>query len=1524
MIQDLLAELREHGIRLRLNEDKLDVIAPPGSLSPELADRLRQARGELIDLLMRTTVSERTTRVSPDPANRHEPFPLTDLQHAYWVGRSSAIDLGGVACHYYFELERAGLDPARLAESLNKVIARHDMLRMVVEPDGRQRILAEAPVYELDVADLRELPPAEQEARLAHTRAEMDHKVRPTDRWPLFEVRASLLPAGTIRLHVGVDVIAVDGSSLYLLFREWRRFYEDPQWDPEPLGVSYRDYVLNEVAARDGEEYRRDEKYWLDQLDRLPPAPTPPLAGPTSGLTGARFTRRTGRVPAERWSRFKAVAQSRGLTPSAALTAAFSEVLRRWSQQPEFTMNLTLFNRPQVHEEINGVIGDFSSVTLLAVRSQEQDTFADRADRIQRQLMRDLSHQSFSGVRLLRERNRRLGGGPGAAMPVVFSSALFLASGQDDPSDAVLFFGERVYGVSQTPQVWLDHQVAEEQGELVFSWDAIEELFPAEELDDMFAAYQRVLTRLLDEPEAWEQQECLAELPAWQRAERDAANATGEGTDQALAATLGGLVEEAAAKRPDEVAVIAAEGTLTYRELLSGSRRLARRLRRLGAAPNTLVGVLLGKGADQVSAVLGVSLSGAGYLPVDPQWPQARRHELLARGGARIVVTSPELRRELVWPQGVELVTLSDPEVAACAEDPLDPVAAGTDLAYVIFTSGSTGAPKGVAVDHAAAVNTIVDVNRRFGVGPADRVLALSALTFDLSVYDVFGLLAAGGAVVVPPAGATQDPGRWRELVAEHSVTVWNSVPALMQLWTQAPDTAGRQPASIRLVLLSGDWIPVRLPEAIRRGCPDARLVGLGGATEGSIWSIFHPIPDPVPAGWTSIPYGRPLANQTMHVYDTAFQPCPVWTAGEIFIGGAGVARGYWNDPELTAERFVTHPDTGQRLYRTGDLGRYLPGGDIEFLGRQDSQVKINGYRIELGEVTAALSALPGVGQAVVGVGVNPGTGHRALMAHVVPAAAADAGDAGDAGEHAGPIAEWEPVLAAGEAELRTGVGELTSLLAEYQETSQLVEDLCPAIMARALSELGAFHDSAVAVSSKDFVDSYDVKPSYTGLLDRWLATLAEAGLLEAADEGGYRCRQVFDHAVLDAELRGRLDGLRVDPSHAALLEYLITCADNAAGLLTGKVNPLGLLLPDGDDRVTEALYATNPMARLQNRVTAAVVRAHAEALGDRPIRVLEVGAGTGATSRSVLAALPAGRTRYSFTDVSTYFLTKAKNRFRQHPSVDYGRFDIDRDPAGQGFAAGSVDVIVAANVMHDAADVGRALGSLGTLLAPDGLLVMIEGTANTRTQMISVGFIEGLAQEHESGRTPLLSVPQWREHILAAGYSDVRSIPEGASTVSGQPQHVLVARSAGAARRVPSGDALRKGLEQVLPDYMVPRHYLFLDRIPLTPNGKVDQAALPSPWQESGSQEATAPRDALEERLYEIWRDALEQDDFGVEDDFFVLGGDSLHAVNILGRLRDELGMEGDADEGLEFLFDNPTIAELAVALREQGVDGP
>ncbi|OLE24151.1 MAG: hypothetical protein AUG44_20025 [Actinobacteria bacterium 13_1_20CM_3_71_11] len=944
-----------------------------------------------------------------DPGHRYEPFPLTEIQHGYLVGRSSVYDLGGTSIHLYTEYDCPDLDIGRLCRALDALVARHEMLRAIVSSDGNQRILPEVPPVPVREYDLRGAPAGELASHLERVREELGHQVLPLDTWPMFDVRVTWTGGSRAQVHVSMDLLVADVASVRLFFLELGDLYRNPDAVLPPLPVSFRDYVLAAARIRDTEAYQRSREYWLDRVDTLPPNPRLPVVGLPPDQHKPLRVRRTGTLDSQRWARIRQRAAALGITPSAVQLAAYATVLATWSRSSRFTIDVPLFNRHPLHPAINQIIGDFTSVTLLEVDLRPGGGVAGLAERIQRQLWQDLDHRYFSGVEVIREISRRRGVPAGSFAGIVFASAR--EQGRDQAFQqgdvGANWLGRTVCAVSQTPQVLLDHQVYEDRGALSYKWDAVEAMFPPGVVDEMVAAYGRLLHALADDDRSWERTDLDLLPPAQAELIARANDTAGPLPDEHLFTAI----VEHARRYPDRPAVFAGDRVLTYGALYRHACRLGRRLRDLGARPNQPVAVAADKSVEQVIAVLAAQLSGAAYLPLDPELPEARQWDLLRLAGARLVLTGPGGAGR-GWPAGIIEVPVDTAASDTAASDtvgdgpdaaPLEPVQATTDLAYVLYTSGSTGIPKGVALTHRAVVNTLTDFAERCGLGPDDRALGLSSLSFDLSVGDLFGVLRAGGALVLPGRSALRDPAVWLELMAAHRVTVWNSVPALMEMLVEHcagltephPGTAG-----VRLVWLSGDWIPVSLPERIRATCPAARVVASGGPTETAIWCVAHDV-TPEDGERESIPYGRPMRNHTIHILNDRLDRCPVWVPGEMFIGGAGLAEGYWRDPERTAASFLTHPRTGARLYRSGDLGRWLPSGEIEILGREDFQVKVRGHRIELGEVESALARQPGVRAAAVTTVGDPHRPHH-LAAVVVPDATArpEAGQVGTTTQH--------------------------------------------------------------------------------------------------------------------------------------------------------------------------------------------------------------------------------------------------------------------------------------------------------------------------------------------------------------------------------------------------------------------------------------------------------------------------------------------------------------------------------------------
>ncbi|MGH3886640.1 MAG: amino acid adenylation domain-containing protein [Pseudonocardiaceae bacterium] len=884
-------------------------------------------------------------------------FPLAVMQHAYWIGRENGQWLGGVAAHLYTEFDGVGVDSDRLHTAIERLVTRHDMLRARFTTDGQQRIETTSGWHGLTVHDLRDLDHQQSTARLESIRDRLSHQMLDIERGEVFCTALSLLPDGQTRLHLDVDMVAADAVSYRILLADVARLYEQPDAALPAVGYSYREYRIAHPESRK-EAARQAAEWWQGRLPDLPGAPELPLvAGSNLGERSgpARISRRYFMLAAQARAALTDASRRRGLTPAMVVATAFAEVLGAWSAQPRFLLNVPLFDREQLHPDVDKLVGDFTNSVLLEVDLTEPVEFVERVRRVQSRMHTDVAHADYSGVEVLRDLARHRG--EQVFAPVVFTSALSL--GELFDAGVRRSFGDPVWIISQNPQVLLDAQITEISGGLLVNWDVREQEFADGVVDAMFAAFEWLVHQLAENDTIWKAPVDDL-LPCEQRRVRAVVNNTGgPGGDRLLHEGFFAQAERC----PDQLALAWGEdGQLSYGELAQRALQVAGGLRERGVRLGDLVGVSLPKSVDQVAAVLGVLAVGGAYVPVGLDQPPARRARIYADAGVMIVLTGPAEPEAASWPP--DLTRLDMPTALASSAMPT-PVAVPLDaLAYVIYTSGSTGAPKGVEITHQAAVNTCDDICQRFVLGPSDRVLAVSALDFDLSVFDLFGLLGVGGAVVLVEEADRRDAARWAELVQRWKVSLWNSVPTLLDMLLTAAGESGPG-NSLRVALVSGDWVGLDLKPRLAAAVPGCRLIGLGGATEAAIWSNAFEVTQIAP-NWRSIPYGYPLRNQQHRVVDQSGRDRPDWVPGELWIGGLGVAQGYRADPARTAQQFVIH--NGQRWYRTGDQGRYWPDGTLEFLGRTDHQAKIRGHRIELSEIEAALRTHEKVGHAVAAV----------------------------------------------------------------------------------------------------------------------------------------------------------------------------------------------------------------------------------------------------------------------------------------------------------------------------------------------------------------------------------------------------------------------------------------------------------------------------------------------------------------------------------------------------------------------------
>ncbi|CAF4030575.1 unnamed protein product, partial [Adineta steineri] len=913
------------------------------------------------------SISQENIILVADELTRYEPFPVTDIQQAYLVGREGVFELGHVSAFAYREYDFSStFDIECFEQALNYLIQRHEVLRLIFPSHTEQKILKTVPYYTISILNLDDVQFSQK--HLIERREQLSHQTRPADQWPLFDFQITRFISDdgcNIRLHFGFDALILDFWSTNLVLHELNQLYCNLHDILVELKLSYRDYILAEQQWKHTTIYSNDRQYWINRLKSFPLGPNLPLQCLPNEIHVQRHCNVETVLDQSLWQKLRERITDHRLTPAGFLASIYALVLGKWSENKHFALNLPVFNRLPIHPQVNQIAGDFTSVIPLEINLEKVITYYEFLSTVQKQLWNDLEHISYDGVSFMRDlmqvhQTREI------LLPYVFTCGVDVEDIREKNVEHNIFFDQvPVYWISQTPQVFIDHVVVEIDGCLSINWTYVDNLFRKEMLSHIQDTFVDLLVKLASFDDIW-QNSIFVSLPSKQQERRLDYNKT-QWKSNVKDKLLHSLVIKQAELTPNELAIVSSQVNLTYGQLMSRVYSLAYHLQQQHEInSNQPIAILMTKGWEQVVACLAILVLGGAYLPLDVDSPYDRICSIIEETNVAILLTQSHCRH--VFPH---LTTIP---VDTCTTDDNYPTPfpikqqSSTDLAYVIYTSGSTGKPKGVMISHQAVVNTILDMNSRLEISANDRIFALSHLNFDLSVYDIFGMLIDGGTIVIPNHEDYKNPQHWYDMIIKHHVTIWNSVPMLMQMFVEHLKHTNNQ-NQLRHILLSGDWIPLSLPESIQTTLGEqVTITSLGGATEASIWSIAYTLPKEIPQEWKSIPYGIPLRNQQYYVYDIHLDDCPEWVIGELYIGGGGLANGYWNDQEKTQSSFIIHPLTNKRLYRTGDYGRFLPDGYIEFMGRKDFQVKVHGHRIELGEIEHHLQQHPDIHQAIVNI----------------------------------------------------------------------------------------------------------------------------------------------------------------------------------------------------------------------------------------------------------------------------------------------------------------------------------------------------------------------------------------------------------------------------------------------------------------------------------------------------------------------------------------------------------------------------
>jgi amino acid adenylation domain-containing protein/non-ribosomal peptide synthase protein (TIGR01720 family) len=975
-LKQFVAELAEQGVKLWTEDEQLRVRAAKGVLTPDLRDLLALHKAELVKLLQKKSNASDTS-IPQVPVSLRKNFPLSFAQEGLWF--LSQLEPTNPFYNEPLALRLHGsLNVVALEKSLNKIIQRHEALRTnfaTVEGQPVQ-VIAESVTLSVQVLDLSEIPESEREIAWGL-------KARAQIQQPFDLSSSGLIQASVLKLtqteHIlllRIHHIVWDGHSEHVLVKELAAFYtaysNGLSLELPELPIQYADFAVWQRQRLQGDVLESQLAYWKQKLEGAPALlelPTDRVRPLTQTFQGASYRQVLSKEVTEA---LMILSQRQGVTLFMTLLAALKTLLYRYTGQSDICVGTPYAGRERA--EIEELIGLFVNTLVLRTDISGNPSFEELLLKVREVALGAYAHQDLPFEKLVEQLQpaRSLSYTP--LCQVMF--ALFRLRPQIDLEGLT---GSTVAVETATEKFDLTLEFFNTASGLIGDWKYNTDLFDASTIARMTGHFQTLLEGIVANP-----QQRVSQLPLLTLRERHQLLVEWNNTTKEYPSDkcIHQLFEEQVERSPDAIAVVFEEEQLTYLQLNQRANTIAHHLRTLGVGPEVLVGICVERSLEMIVGLLGILKAGGAYVPFDPSYPQERLRYMLEDSGVQVLLTFAWLVESLPK-HNVRIVCL-DTDWKTINQHNQENLTSGVianTLAYIMYTSGSTGLPKGVSVIHRGVVRLVKGAN--YADLSAEQVfLQVAPISFDASTFEIWGCLLNGARLVIFPS-STPSLEQLGQAIGQYQITTLWLTAGLFHLMV---DERLEDLKPLRQLLAGGDVLSVPHVQKflLKRG--ECKLINGYGPTENTTFTCCYPLTKPTQFG-NSVPIGRPIANTQVYVLSAQLQPVPIGVPGELYIGGDGLALGYLNRADLTDEKFIPNPfsnEPGSRLYKTGDKARYLPDGNIEFLGRLDNQVKIRGFRIELGEIEAALAQHPGVRETVV-IAREDVPGHKYLAGYTVP-----------------------------------------------------------------------------------------------------------------------------------------------------------------------------------------------------------------------------------------------------------------------------------------------------------------------------------------------------------------------------------------------------------------------------------------------------------------------------------------------------------------------------------------------------------
>lgn len=1436
---------------------------------------------------------------------------------------------------------RAQISAEILRCTLNLIVQRHETLRTTFVEWNGQPVQWIAPRLDLalPVIDLRHLPPAERESEARRLAAEKSRLPFDLSTGPLIRAALVWLDDANHLLLLTLHHIISDGWSLIVFLREMEEAYLALATGRTPdlpeLSIQYADFAVWQRQWLSGARLEQQLDYWKKQLEGISmlQLPTDKRRPPLPTFQGAF---QPVSIPKALTHRLRELSHQEGCTLFMTLLTAFKILLCRYTGQEDIAIGSPIANRNRV--ELEPLIGFFVNTLVLRTDLSGNPTVREALQRVRETALGAYAHQDLPFERLVEELqpDRDLSRNP--LFQVIFQ--LFNAPGMmlEKSSDAATPLIEIQRGSSKFDLRFDLWETADGlRGQLEYSTD----LFEASTISRMAVHFHILLQGIAADPDAQ-----IWDLPLLTRTEQRQIIVDWNATSTPYPGNVAvhRLFEERAAQTPDAIAVEFDDVILSYSELNDRANRLAGQLRSAGVGPETPVGVLMERSADMIVAFLGTLKAGGAYVPLDTSYPPHRLAFMLEDVNTPVVLTQAKVRGCLPETRARVICVDDESENLAAKSLTVESSDRGDNLAYIMYTSGSTGQPKGVCVTHRAISRLVLDTNY-IGIRPSDVIAQASNASFDAATFEVWGALLCGAKLVGISREIALSPTRFAATLRDKQVTILFLTTVLFnKMAAEVPDAF----RALRFLLFGGEASDARWVRAVLNTGPPENLLHVYGPTETTTFATFNSVVQ-APEGEGQIPIGRPISNTTAYVLDRNLRPVPIGAVGELFIGGDGVARGYWQRPALTEQKFLPSPfadSAGNRLYRTGDLARCRPDGDIEFYGRTDQQVKVRGFRVELAEIESTLAQHPAVRQSAVTT--QPGTlGDVRLAAYVVadPCYFEAQADTSRQESRRTFVEQWQQVFdkiiyeginqaqdyaheptfnIAGWTSSYTG---LPIPVEEMKEQVQRTVERIAATRPRRVLEIGCgtgllLFPLAPRVSGYVGTDFSTVALDFVQQqLNRLGTEYAHVTLLRrlAEDFSSFEPGS-FDTVVLNSVVQ-YLPSIQ---ELARILELALTVLEPGGKIFLGDLRSYGLL---------EALHTSIELFRAPNSL----------AIGELQERIQKQIA-----QEQELTLTPAFFSRFKELHPEITGVQIQPKRGRYQNELARFRYDVllQLGPAKEvtphfDWRNWMVEGLTVEQVRALLSE--RQPQTLALRGIPNARLQDEAEAVDLLREEAQIETVAELRAAIEARRAPGVhpedfwslgdSLPydvyiRWSagaphrffdallvRRTTEPGPWQLQHFPSDAPAYSNLSRHANNPLQGRFIRSlVPD---LHQYLETRLPDYMVPSSFVLMDALPISPNGKVDRSALPKPDSARPQLERAyvVPSNAIEQKLAAIWAGVLGLEMVGVHDNFFTeLGGHSLLATQVVSRVREVFRIELP----LRYIFETPTVADLAAKVAE------